>query len=76
MRIQPYDVPILPLQSQAAAQLDAAKLGPLIQTWGELPFPGTLLGCPGVLTVVKEQRVEEVLVGICRLLGETPPPLH
>src|SRR5215207_8621165 len=29
------------------------------------------LGCSCVLAVVKEDRVEEILVGVCRLLGET-----
>jgi len=34
-----------------------------------LPFPNAFLGCPGVLAVVEENGLEEILVGICRLLG-------
>src|SRR5215204_6726559 len=33
-------------------------------------LPGTLLGRPRTLAVVKEDGLEEILVGICRLLGE------
>src|SRR5215216_5488405 len=38
-------------------------------------LPGTLLGRPRTLAVVKEDGLEEILVGICRLLGETPAGL-
>src|SRR5215208_3837490 len=35
-----------------------------------LPFPSALLGCSGVLAIVEENGLEEILVGVCRLLGE------
>jgi hypothetical protein len=35
------------------------------------PFPSAFLGCSGVLAIVVENRLEEILVGLCRLLGET-----
>ena len=36
-----------------------------------LPFPSAFLGYSGVLAVVEENGLEEILVGVCRLLGET-----
>src|SRR5215208_2454962 len=35
-----------------------------------LPFPSAFLGCSRVLAIVEEDRFEEILVGVCRLLGE------
>src|SRR5215218_10254770 len=35
-----------------------------------LPFPSALLGRSGVLAIVEENGLEEILVGVCRLLGE------
>src|SRR5215212_10763702 len=40
-----------------------------------LPFLSALLGRSGVLAIVEENGLEEILIGVCRLLGETPAGL-
>src|SRR5215207_5828966 len=35
-----------------------------------LPFCSAFLGCSRVLAIVEENGLEEILVGVCRLLGE------
>src|SRR5215213_9468877 len=35
-----------------------------------LPFLSALLGRSGVLAIVEENGLEEILIGVCRLLGE------
>jgi hypothetical protein len=35
-----------------------------------LPFRSASLGCSGALAIVEENGLEEILVGVCRLLGK------